>query len=133
MPGCAPLPCGTITQPGAAGLVITVLRPSPPGSRLSSATWGGRTGREAEQMGLQAFVPVVAGVVIALAALTVRSGWIGGGLVGQELGDRGIGVVLPGGLGQLLMGDDPGVRVGRDVRPVPVAAVNAWPSRGPRL
>jgi hypothetical protein len=42
---------------------------------------------------------------------------------GEELRrDRRVGVLLPAGLGQLLIGDDPGLRVGRQVRPVPVPA-----------
>src|SRR5208282_3522004 len=42
---------------------------------------------------------------------------------GQELlRDGGVGVLLARGLGQLLIGDDPGLRVRRDMRPVAVPA-----------
>ena len=46
-----------------------------------------------------------------------------GVLGGEELRrDRRVGVILAAGLGQLLIGDDPGLRLGRHVRAVPVAA-----------
>ena len=45
------------------------------------------------------------------------------GLGGQEAaGDGRIGVLGPGGLGERLVGDDPRLRFGRHVRPVPVSA-----------
>jgi len=57
-----------------------------------------------------------------------------GHLTGQELGsDRGVAVVLPGSPGQLLPGDDPGLRAGHHVRAVPVAAVLRGLAGMPRL
>src|SRR5258708_9411240 len=53
------------------------------------------------------------------AARSIRRARLGG----QELlRHRRVGVLRPGGPGQLLIGDDPGLRVTRDMRPVSVPA-----------
>ena len=82
-----------------------------------------------------AAVAVAVVVLVAVAVLAARGigagvpggaggiGVITGGLGGQELRrHRRAGVFLAGGLGQLLIGDDPGLRVGGHVRPVAVPA-----------
>src|SRR5207249_4051026 len=60
---------------------------------------------------------------VALLGVVVGAVGAGGDVGGQELFGHGrVGVVGPGGLGQLFVGDDAGVGFGDHVGPVPVPA-----------